>query len=382
MSEQKLRIGVVGLGAFVEIAHFPAYFESPYADFIEVAAFCDRNEERLHSLADRYGVGARFNEHREMLKKTDLEAVVVVTPDHTHTEIVLDSLAAGCDVLVEKPLTMKTAEAQLIARRAAEAGRIVLVDFHKRYDPCHQEARRRILAGRYGPLQFGWAWMQDAISVPAGGFFRSDLARKSSPNWFLGVHFYDLIRYLTGCEPSEVRAVGYSQVLKARGIPTYDAVKADFVFENGAAVTVFTSWNLPESAPLLTRQGIYLQFASGEAEVDSSRRGFVVTEPKEHRFVNPMFLRRTSRGWAGYGVESIGEALRIVHRARRGDRAALNAELESGRLPEAATAEDGVRATLMGEGVDRSLSAGRRVGDVVIGAPVDLQSILSEAAAT
>jgi predicted dehydrogenase len=373
MSDKKLKIGVVGLGTFVEIAHLPAYFDSPYREFIDVVAVCDLNEERLASVGDAYGIAGRYRDHRALLAEADVDAVVVVTPDHAHTPVVLDAIAAGKHVLVEKPLTMKTSEARQIIRAAGAAGVVVLTDFHKREDPCHVEARDRILRGEYGRLQFGWAWMQDAISVAAGGFFKSDLARRSAPHWFLGVHFYDLIRFLTALEPREVRAVGYRQVLVERGIETFDAVKADFVFDNGGAVSVFTSWNLPDSAPLVTRQGIYLQFSAGDVEIDSTRRGFAVTSAAAHRFVNPMFLRTTPRGRAGYGVESIGEALRLFHRLTGGRMSRDEAFAAAGAC--VASARDGLRATLMAEGVDLSLSRGRREGGVVAGEPIDLGEI-------
>ena len=72
MSSEKLKVGVVGLGAFVEIAHFPCYFNSPYAELIKVEALCDCNEERLRALSDKFGVSLRFTDYRQMLEKTEL----------------------------------------------------------------------------------------------------------------------------------------------------------------------------------------------------------------------------------------------------------------------------------------------------------------------
>ena len=371
MSGEKVRIGVVGLGAFVEIAHMPTYFDSAYSELVEVAAICDLNAARLAKIGDAYRIKARFGDHRAMLAGADLDAVVVATPDHAHTQVVLDAIAAGKDVLVEKPLAMRTTEARAIVEASERAGVLVLVDFHKREDPCHAEARARIENGDYGALQFGWVWMQDVIRVAAGGFFHSDLAARSSPNWFLGTHFYDCIRFLTGAEPVEVRAAGYRQELAARGIDTLDAVKADFVFSRGEAVSFFTSWNLPDAAPFLTRQGLYLQFSRGDVEIDSARRGFVETCAHAHRFVNPMFLRRTPRGPAGYGIESIGEALRVFHACKSGDRDEALARVHA----QTATAHDGLWATLMAEAVDLSLARGRREGSVQVGRVVKLAEV-------
>ena len=62
MRQETLAIGVVGLGRFIEIAHMPCYFESPYADRIHVAAVCDVNPSRLDEMGARYGIAARFTD--------------------------------------------------------------------------------------------------------------------------------------------------------------------------------------------------------------------------------------------------------------------------------------------------------------------------------
>ena len=56
MTEQKLRVGLVGLGTYVEIAHMPTYFESRYSSHIDMVALCDISAERLKQWQDRYKV--------------------------------------------------------------------------------------------------------------------------------------------------------------------------------------------------------------------------------------------------------------------------------------------------------------------------------------
>jgi len=377
MSEERLSIGVVGLGRFIEIAHLPCYYESPYADRIRVAGICDINEERLKRIGDDYRIAGRFTDAREMLARAEIDAVVVATPDHAHTATARAAIEAGKHVLVEKPLAMSTAECRALADAARRRRVRLITDFHKRLDPAHQDARGRIRRGEVGELQFGIAWMQDAISVPAGGFFRSDLASRSSPNWFLGVHFYDLLRFLTDLDPAEVRATGYRQVLPARGIDTYDAIKADFVMANGASVSFNVSWNLPDAAPLLTRQGVYLQFTEGDMDINSSERGYALTTKERYRFVNPLFLRKTDRGHLGYGIESIGEALLEFLSLKGPDREARYEAFEAARPSGIA----GLWATAMAEAVDRSLARGiaRPDGAVRVGTIVDLRAEFRDA---
>lgn len=375
MASAKLRIGVVGLGTFAEIAHMPTYLNSRYSSFIEVAGLCDANAGRLEEWGRKYNITGRYTSVDDMLAGAQLDAVCIITPDHTHTPMALKALEAGCDVLVEKPLAMSIRDCHKIRQAALGHGRRVITDFHKREDPAHQEARSRVHGGRYGQLQFGYVWMQDSISVPAGGFFKTSLAAHSSPNWFLGVHFYDCVRFITGLDPWRVRATGYKQVLgPERGVNTYDAIKADVTMNNGAALSFYLSWNLPENIPSLTRQGIYFQFAKGEAHIDTRDRGFFEsTYQAGYKAVNPMFLRDTEQGKAGYGIESIGEALREFYDLKCSGRAGL-ADVEK-RRP---SAMDGLYATLTGQAVDASLAQGQSLqgGQVVIGREIDCNELL------
>ena len=278
-------------------------------------------------------------------------------------------------MLVEKPLAMNIKDCHKIRQAARKNQRRVITDFHKQEDPAHQEARTRVRSGRYGELQFGYIWMQDAITVPAGGFFKTALAAHSSPNWFLGVHFYDCVRFITGLDPWKVKATGYKQVLgPEKGINTYDAIKADVTMNNGAALSFYLSWNLPENIPSLTRQGIYFQFAKGECIIDTRDRGyFESTYQAGYKAVNPMFLRDTMHGKAGYGCESIGEALHEFHQLKMANRANY-AELEK----QHASAINGFYATLTGQAVDTSLAQGQSFqgGQVIIGKEIDCNDLL------
>jgi predicted dehydrogenase len=380
VEDTKLRIGVVGLGTFVEIAHFPTYTESVYADNIEVGAICDLNESRLNEIGEKYGVTSRYVNLAEMLSNESLDALVVITPDHAHTTPVLAGLNHGLDVLVEKPLAMSVRECDQMIETAQRARRRVRTDFHKREDPAHQEARVRLAANHYGEVQAGFAWMQDRIFVPAGGFFKSDLASRSSPVWFLGVHYYDLVCWVTGLKPVQVRAVGHKKVLASKGIDTFDSIKADFIFSNGATISFLNAWHLPDTLPAITKQGLYLQCTEGELTIDTMDRGFWEVTPQEILYINSMFTRRTENGYKGYGHESIGEILAEFRKLKiaqtQSQRDAVYKELEA-REP---SGKGGFYATLMAQAVHRSLDEGdvKKAGQIYIGKQLDLNDLLKE----
>ncbi len=371
----KLRLGVIGLGRFIEIGHLPTYFHSPYSPRIEVVAICDLSEDRLTDVGDRCGIAARYTDYGQMFARERLDAVSVVTPDHTHAAPVVAALEAGLDVLVEKPMATTVGDAHRMVQAARKANRRLLVDFHKRYDLAHVDARERVRGGRYGPVQFGYVWMQDAVSVPVGDFFFTDLPVHSSPAWFAGIHFLDCVRFITGLEPVRVAATAWRQVIEPQHkVPTHDAVKADFLFNNGAAITFFFSWNLPVNIPNLVRQGLYLQCAHGEVSIDTRDRGYAEsTHADGYKVLNPFFTCRGPDGYRGYGHESIGEALtELLAIRQRGD--GFRREREQADP----SGVDGLRATAMGHAIDASLAAGEKKsgGQVIVGRPVEINDLL------
>ena len=116
---------------------------------------------------------------------------------------------------------MSTAAVRCRPRLAA---RLLQVDFHKRYDPYHRRLRQAVQAGNLGRILYGHAYMEDKIVVPRDWF--PGWAPKNSPAWFLGIHMYDLLRWVMGADALRVAATGTKCKLLSLGVDTYDAVQA------------------------------------------------------------------------------------------------------------------------------------------------------------
>lgn len=298
-----------------------------------------------------------YTDYRRMLDEAGLDAVTVATPDHLHREMVLEALDRGVHVLVEKPMDVTAAGSVEMAERARARGVLLQVDFHKRYDPYLIDARDRLAAGGIGTPQYGYAYMEDQITVPAE--WLRGWAASSSPFWFLGTHKYDALRWLTGKDAISVRAHGATGKLTGMGIDTYDSVSAQLEFDGGFSATIQVSWILPESFDALVNQGLRLVGTDGVVELDTKNRGLRyclaghgVTSP------NPMSLQRRTgpRGTqvTGYFMDGITDFLENVCFLREG------ADLDqlAGSYPDA---EDGVRTTELAEAVASSLASGETV---------------------
>ena len=94
-----------------------------------------------------------FENYRDLLKRKDVDVVLIGTPDHWHTRMVIDACRAGKDVYCEKPLTLTVDEGKLLTQVVRETGRVVQVGSWQRSDHRFRLAIELVRQGRIGKLQ-------------------------------------------------------------------------------------------------------------------------------------------------------------------------------------------------------------------------------------
>ena len=352
----KPRLAVVGGGRF-GLMHLRAYKQLEREGRAELAGLADVNEELLAQRGKEFGVRT-YTDYQQLIAKERPDGVSVVTPDPLHREIGLFALKAGCHVLVEKPLDVTVAGCRELMEQAAAKSRILMVDFHKRYDPYHEELRTQVRAGKLGQVLYGYGHMEDRIEVPRDWW--PGWAAKSSPVWFLGVHMFDLIRWVIGSDPVRVYASGSKKKLVSLGIDTYDAVETKVEFANGASFTVDSSWVLPDGFEAIVNQGLRVVGTEGIMEVDSQDRGARSCFSVGGMATYNLGFFKESRGrtgemvYSGYGITSIQDfAVNVAHVLGGGFPADLAGTYADGN--------DGLHVTRIAEGAHRSLTTGRVV---------------------
>jgi predicted dehydrogenase len=346
------RIGVIGVGTF-GINHLRCFRQLGYGGVAELVAAADINEKLLAERQAEFGMKA-YADYREMLEKEKLDGVTVVTPDPLHRDIVIACAEAGKHILCEKPLDVTVVGCQEMIDACAQNKVLLQVDFHKRFDEYHLEMRRKIANDDIGRIQYGYSHMEDRIEVPRDWF--PGWARNSSPAWFLGIHFYDLARFLMEANGKRVWATGCKGKLQSLGVDTWDSIQAKVEFTNGACVAFDTSWILPDGFEAIVNQGIRLVGEQGLIECDSQDRGTVsCTESAGMATHNMSFLRprvdkQGREVWDGYGIVSIADFAENVNVLLAGGKLADLAPYPSGT--------DGLEATRIAAGVHKSLEVG------------------------
>lgn len=261
---QPMRCGVWGVGVWGE-KHARVYAAIPEAELVGVY---DRSAERAREVAKQYGARA-FDSPEALLR--ECEAVSVATPTVAHREAAEQALAAGCHVLVEKPMAVTVAECDAMIAAAVRAGRVLQVGQVERFNPALMAARPFLGQPKFIEGHRMAAFQPRSLDIDVVG----DLM----------IHDIDAVLHLTGRPPVQVSAVGVA-VLSS----TEDIANARLEFEDGCVANLTAS---RVSVERLRR----LRFFQGNAYVsvdlfEKTGEAFVIKDPGSFKpgQVNPLAL--------------------------------------------------------------------------------------------
>ena len=176
-SEQKIRVGLVGLGSVCSSVHYPGLKRIPG---VEIAGICDADPERLELRRREWGIEAGFENMSDLLSGIEPDAVVIATPNVYHRELVLEALGAGCHVHCEKPLGMNFDETVEMYRAGRDSGLRHMTAFTYRFAPSMRYIRHLVKSGQLGELRHfrsqrfldwpetSWGWRQYKDKAGAG----------------------------------------------------------------------------------------------------------------------------------------------------------------------------------------------------------------------
>ncbi len=156
----------------------------------------DRASERLE-LARQAGVSQSRLSPDPTAFKSEVDAVVIATPAQSHFDLCRQFLEAGKDVFVEKPITLKSAEALQLVELAQRCGRILAVGHIFRFDSATQWMRDAVAGGEFG-----------AVRILRGCFSGFKRPRNDTGVMFAdAIHFVDTFNFILDRSPLSVCAV-------------------------------------------------------------------------------------------------------------------------------------------------------------------------------
>ena len=144
VAKRRIRVGFVGCGEVTQILHRPSLYQ--LSDDFEVTALCDISSSILEQLGKLWSVQTLTTDHRELVARSDVDAVLVANPNAFHAEVALDAIAAGKHVLIEKPMCVTLREADQIVAAQKKSNVVVQVGYMRRYAPAFLEGCQMVKA--------------------------------------------------------------------------------------------------------------------------------------------------------------------------------------------------------------------------------------------
>jgi predicted dehydrogenase len=191
MSLEAPRIGLIGAGS---IAAYHA--DGLRAAGAVVQAVATRSPDSAVAAARRFGIPAAAQDWRALLARSDLDAVIVATPDDTHEEIGLAAIQSSMPLLMQKPLAPSVAAAERLVTASRAAGVPLWTSYMHRHMP---EVRAwRVLAGSAPLGDILSVRLRNATPGPDWGDWYFDGARTGGVVMQLGIHGIDLVQHLFG----------------------------------------------------------------------------------------------------------------------------------------------------------------------------------------
>ena len=245
---------------------------------------------------------------------------IVAVPDHLHYEVTKDCLNSGLHTLLVKPFTPTLSEGQELVYLANAKGLYGAVEFHKRWDKSNLLLKDKFLSRELGDPLNCWIEYSQRKSIPLS-FFK-EWASKTSVLQYLGVHYIDIIRFITAATPKRVMAIGQKTELVRHKIETYNSIQSliEWEMSDGSRFTqtLLTSWVDPETSSAISDQKIKFVGTKGRYEADQKERGLRInTEKNGIQHINPDFcmpygVENGLIEWKGYGIDSIKTFLNDV----------------------------------------------------------------------
>lgn len=260
-----ITVGLVGAGG-IAMEHVLALQTIPN---VKIVAVCDVDERRAQSLARRFEIPKAYGSLAAMLNDSRLDVVHVLTPPSTHVSLALEAIAGGCDVFVEKPLGMNSADCRRLCEEASRLKRVVGVN----HSDAHAPAFRGLLdviasqrLGRVNHVAVTYAAPVGSIPIRSPGHYM--FSSLGNEVFEFGPHPFSMVRLVMG-RVLEVSTIVAGEVKVRKNRSVFQSWICSIVCERGTAQVAIS---LGEGLKEITT---HIIGEDGMAFADS-RRGFLL----------------------------------------------------------------------------------------------------------
>ena len=224
---EKIKVGVIGAGRIGKI-HASNIIKN-FPD-VEVKAIADICADNIREWALSLGIDKVYADYKKIIEDPEITAVIICSSTDTHSQITIEAANAGKHIFCEKPIDYDVDRIHAALAAVKKAGVKFQVGFNRRFDHNFKKVKELIQKGEIGDVQIVKVISRDPAPPPieyvkvSGGMFLD-----------MTIHDFDMVRYLTGSEVTEVytnAGVLVDQTIGEAG--DVDTALISLKFKNGA----------------------------------------------------------------------------------------------------------------------------------------------------
>lgn len=270
----------------------PNHIEAAKNNHLDFVAMCDILPEAMADKSARFNLRTvrKYTDYKELLEKETPELVAIATESGKHAAIALDCIAAGCNVIIEKPIALSIADADAIIEAGEKAGVIVCANHQNRFNKSVQYIRKALEAGRFGKLSHGAAHVRwnRGKSYYDQAPWRGTWSQDGGCLMNQCIHNIDLLRWMMGDEVEEVMA--YTDQLQHPYLEAEDLGLAIVRFSNGAYGLIEGTTNV---YPKNLEETLYLFGEKGTVKAGGTSDNIIEEWNFEDNLDDPEFVKAT-----------------------------------------------------------------------------------------
>ncbi len=234
---ERVNLGVVGLGWISQVVHLPVLQKLPEANIVAV---CDKDRGRTRIVAEKFGIKRFTSDFSELLARDDIQAVIVSASTDAHRELAVKAMAAGKDVLIEKPVAQTTADAVAIADASRETRRKAMVGMNHRFRPDSMILRTFVEGNELGKIFYVRAGWLRRRTVDNSLILQKE---KSGGGVFLdlGIVMLDMTLWMLGY-PQVTRVS--ATMFRHRSRRVEDTAIATLILKDDSRMQIEVSWSM------------------------------------------------------------------------------------------------------------------------------------------
>ncbi|OGV48490.1 MAG: hypothetical protein A2017_14180 [Lentisphaerae bacterium GWF2_44_16] len=222
---REINTAFIGIGSLNSKQHLPNAFHNA---LFHISAICDVNRDALDKYAGLYSPDMVTTDYKELLKKPEIELVVMALPPRFHAPMSIEFLEAGKHVYVEKPLSEDIESSIKVAKTVKATRKKLAVGFNRRFAPSYLDAFE-IIKNDKGPIMINYRMVDDERDRPPLHNGRPRLLDEAC-------HVFDVFNWFARSEPVNIYATEFGRIGDNQVIVEYEnGVSAALVISSHGA---------------------------------------------------------------------------------------------------------------------------------------------------